>query len=428
MEIQTLYNIYKDAQGVQTDTRKLVPRELFFALSGDNFNGNIFAKQALDKGAIAAVIDDKDYYIDERTILVENSLHTLQQLALYHRKQFTIPILAITGSNGKTTTKELITTVLSTQYKVHATKGNLNNHIGVPLTLLSMKKDTEIAVIEMGANHQKEIASYCEIATPNYGLINNCGKAHLEGFGGVEGVKKGKGELYDYIRNTQGSIFINSELDYLQEMSQGIEKQISYGSMQTNAIYKGTIFDNQPCLTVAITTASNECIIQSQLVGDYNFPNIMAAVAVGKYFGISIENIKNAIESYSPDNSRSQRILEGSNTYIMDAYNANPSSVSLAIKNFALAQFPNKTILLGAMMELGEESIAEHQAIIALLELYNWNNVILVGGDFKYTKHNYTYFDNTEEAKDWYKKQQFENMAFLIKGSRAIAMEKIISI
>lgn len=427
MQIQSLYTIYENAIGVQTDTRKIVPGELFFALSGDNFNGNIFAKQALEKGAIAAVIDDKNYYIDERTILVENSLYKLQQLANYHRKQFTIPILAITGSNGKTTTKELITTVLSTQYKVHATKGNLNNHIGVPLTLLAMKKNTDIAVIEMGANHQKEIASYCEVAAPNYGLINNCGKAHLEGFGGVEGVKKGKGELYDYIRNTQGSIFINSELDYLQEMSQGIEKQITYGSTQSKAIYKGTIFDSQPFLTVAITTANNECMIQSQLVGDYNFPNIMAAVAVGKYFGISIEKIKTAIESYSPDNSRSQRIINGSNTFIMDAYNANPTSVSVAIKNFAQAQFPNKTILLGAMMELGEDSITEHQAIIALLEKYNWNHVILVGGDFKNTKHGYTYFENTDEAKAWYQMQQFENMAFLIKGSRAIAMEKIIS-
>lgn len=427
MEIKSLYKIYESAQGVQTDTRKIVPGELFFALSGGNFNGNIFAKQALEKGAIAAVIDDKDFYIDERTILVENSLYTLQQLAFYHRKQFTIPIIAITGSNGKTTTKELITIVLSTQYKVHATKGNLNNHIGVPLTLLAMKKDIEIAVIEMGANHQKEIASYCEVAAPNYGLINNCGKAHLEGFGGIEGVKKGKGELYDYIRNTQGSIFINSDLDYLQEMSHGIEKQISYGSTQSNAIYKGSIFNNQPCLTVAITTASNECIIQSQLVGDYNFPNIMAAVAVGKYFGVSIEKVKTAIESYSPDNSRSQRIIDGSNTFIMDAYNANPSSVSLAIKNFAQAQFPNKTILLGAMMELGEDSIAEHQAIIALLEKYNWNHVILVGGDYKNTKHPYLYFENTDEAKVWYQKQQFDNMAFLIKGSRAIAMENIIS-
>jgi len=424
MNIAELYNLYLQHPAMQTDTRKLQQGDIYFALKGDNFDGNKFAVQALELGASYAVIDDENYYVNEKTILVTDVLATLQALATFHRQQFDIPFLAITGSNGKTTTKELINTVLSSQYKTYATEGNLNNHIGVPLTILKIKKDAEMAIIEMGANHQKEIEGYCKIAMPTHAIINNCGKAHLEGFGGIEGVRKGKGELYDYIRNTNGIIFINTDLDYLIEMSAGIEKQISYGA--GNAQYVGKIYSNNPFLQVAILNEKKECLIKTQLVGEYNFANVMAAVAVGSTFNISIDRIKNAIENYIPGNSRSQLIKEGSNTIILDAYNANPSSMIAAINNFAQADYPNKIVILGAMMELGEESIQEHQNIVTLLEQSNWNKVILVAGNFKYVKHHYTYFEKAEEAGEWYKKQTFENTAFLIKGSRSFTMEKVL--
>jgi UDP-N-acetylmuramoyl-tripeptide--D-alanyl-D-alanine ligase len=424
MKMDELYKIYLQHPHVQTDTRKLQEGDLYVALKGANFDGNQFAKQALDMGASYAIIDDETYYINEKTILVPDGLKCLQALAHFHRKQFDIPFIAITGSNGKTTTKELIHTVLKSKYITYATVGNLNNHIGVPLTILKIKKDAEIAIIEMGANHQKEIESYCEIALPTHGIINNCGKAHLEGFGGIEGVRKGKGELYDFIRNSGGTIFINADFDYLLEMAKDIQHQISYGSNQADFI--GKIASSQPFLQVAILNHQKECVIKTQLVGAYNFPNVMAAVAIGSTFNIAIDEIKKSIEQYMPDNSRSQLITIGSNTIILDAYNANPTSMHAAIVNFAQADFPNKVIILGAMMELGGDSLKEHQQIIQLLQQSNWNHVVLVGGHFKEVNHSFLYFENAMEAGTWYKNQAFTHTAFLIKGSRHFAMEKVL--
>lgn len=425
MNMEQFYQIYLSHPSVQTDTRKLKKGDLFFALKGDNFNGNAFAQAALDAGAAYAIIDDEAVRKDDRYILVDDVLTTLQQLALHHRKQFNIPFIAITGSNGKTTTKELLYTALSVQFKTYATEGNLNNHIGIPLTILKIKKDAEIAIIEMGANHQKEIEGYCKIALPTHALINNCGKAHLEGFGGLEGVRKGKGELYDYIREHDELIFRNNDFDYLHTMSSGIQKVVTYGTVASD--YRGMISNNDSFLQVAVLTPRLECTIQTQLVGEYNFPNVMAAVAVASHFGIPIEKIKKAIEGYTPSNSRSQLILKESNTIILDAYNANPSSMTVAIKNFRQADYANKVVMLGAMKELGKDSLQEHQDLIQLLEETNWKQVILVGGDFEKCAHSFQFFQSVDLAREWFIQQNFQQTAFLIKGSRAIAMEKILS-
>jgi len=424
MRIEELYQLFLKHPSVQTDTRKLKNGDLFFALKGENFNGNQFALQALEKGAAYAIVDEADVMLNDRLIVVDDVLSTLQQLAKYHRQQFNIPFLAITGSNGKTTTKELIHAVLSSHFKTYTTEGNLNNHIGIPLTLLKVKSDSEIAVIEMGANHQKEIAGYCRYALPTHGLINNVGKAHLEGFGGIEGVKKGKGELYDFIRENKGTIFINTDFDYLAEMSEGINNKISYGTQ--NASTTGTLISSEPYLTVAVTSNTEIGEISTHLVGDYNLPNVLAAVAAGLYFGVPAGKIKTAIENYIPSNSRSQLIEAGSNKIILDAYNANPSSMQLAIENFAKLPAQKKVLMLGAMAELGETSITEHQNIIDLIARFNWHKVVLVGGDFMKIEHPFERFASSAEAKDWFKNQQFSNTHFLIKGSRSMKMEEIM--
>lgn len=424
MLIQELYQVYLQHPFIQTDTRKLKAGELFFALKGDNFNGNSFALKALELGAAAVVVDEEICSTDNRIFRVENVLATLQQLAKHHRQQFQIPFLAITGSNGKTTTKELIHVVLSSHYKTYTTEGNLNNHIGVPLTILKIRNNAEMAVIEMGANHQKEIASYCTYALPNFGLINNVGKAHLEGFGGIEGVKKGKGELYDFIRESNGSIFINVDLDYLQEMSWGIRKKITYGT--TNAETTGRLIESDPFVIVNIDSDSSIGLIKSNLVGEYNLPNILAAVAVGKYFNVPVEKIKLAIESYQPSNSRSQLIEKDSNKIIMDAYNANPASMKAAIENFAKIDAPKKMLMLGAMAELGPESITEHKALVSLIQKHKWEKVVLVGGDFEKTHENFLFFKNSSEAKNWLQNQLIVNTYILIKGSRSMQMEKLL--
>jgi UDP-N-acetylmuramoyl-tripeptide--D-alanyl-D-alanine ligase len=431
MQIQELYTLFINSKGVQTDTRKIKKGELFFALKGDNFNANTFAQSALNLGADYVIIDEEKYYINDKTIVVENVLICLQELAKYHREQFNqlpngkkVPFIAITGSNGKTTTKELIHTVLSSTYKTSATIGNLNNHIGVPLTLLAIPLDIDIAIIEMGANHQLEIASYCEYTMPTHAIINNCGKAHLEGFGGIEGVKKGKGELYDYIRKTNGIIFINHDLQYLKEMSIGIENKISYGS--SNASITGVTMQHDTLLQVAITTPKLECTIKTQLVGAYNQANVLAAVCIGHFFNISIDKIKKSLEAYTPTNSRSQLIKQGSNTIILDAYNANPTSMKAAILNFKMMDYPNKIVMLGAMKEMGKESDTEHTELVKLLQETNWNNVVLVGKEFKGIEHPYHYFDFSEEAKKWLQDNSIENTAILIKGSRGSAMELVL--
>ncbi len=425
MQMDRLYALYKQYPKVQTDTRALAPNELFFALKGPSFNGNLFAQHALEMGAAGVVIDEAIGIEGDNIFLVDNVLETLQALALHHRKQFKIPFIAITGSNGKTTTKELLHAVLSSTYTTYTTKGNLNNHIGVPLTILSIKDDAAMAIIEMGANHQKEIESYCKMALPTHGIINNCGKAHLEGFGGVEGIRKGKGELFDFLALNNGTAFINAGLDYLFNMSSAIKNKIFYGGKGNS--FEAAVFQSEPLLALDIRSEKwGSQQIFTQLVGAYNKPNIEAAICVGDYFGIAFESIKHAIEAYVPDNARSQLIQKGSNTIILDAYNANPSSMQAAIENFSHQQSENKYMFLGGMMELGEESIAEHQSLVEMIKATNINNVVLVGGDFAHVDHPFTYFPNAAQTAEWIKQNPPANALLLIKGSRGIKMEKLL--
>ena len=361
---------------------------------------------------------------DTRIIFVDDVLNTLQQLAKYHRMQFNIPFIAITGSNGKTTTKELVHEVLTSTYKCYTTKGNLNNHIGVPLTILSIKKDAEIAVIEMGANHQQEIESYCVYTMPTHGLITNCGKAHLEGFGGEEGIKKGKGELYNYILHTNGTIFINNDYEYLHQMSVAIKNKISYGT--SDAKYVGEAKAGGHFLEVSIKKGADIENIKTQLAGNYNLPNVMSAVCIGKYFDVADDKIKKALESYTPTNSRSQLLQKDTNTILLDAYNANPSSMKVAIENFAEMEGENKVVILGGMMELGEESLTEHANLVELLAKYSWKQVVVAGKDFMNLPSCILHFDNASEIAAWFKEQRFTNTTILIKGSRSMAMEKVL--
>ena len=425
LTIPELYKIYSQYLSVQTDTRKLKAGDIYFALKGENFNGNQFALQALQSGAAYAVIDEAIDDSNERLIKVDDVLTTLQQLAKHHREQFNIPFIAITGSNGKTTTKELIHTVLSSHYKTYTTEGNLNNHIGVPLTILKIKQDAQMAVIEMGANHQKEIEGYCEYAQPTHGVISNVGKAHLEGFGGIEGVKKGKGELYDFIRSHNGVVLAFDDYDYLHDMSKGIQQTIWYGTKNGEII--GHVKTSALFLEVEFASGTSFQNINTNLVGDYNLPNILCAVTIGKYFNVPDDKIKSAIENYVPSNSRSQLIEIGSNKIILDAYNANPSSMKVAIENFANINTNNKILVLGGMMELGEESIHEHENLISLIQQNNFTNVILVGGNFKHTHQSFIYFDKAGEAAAYMKQQHFRDAYLLIKGSRSMQMEKVLS-
>jgi UDP-N-acetylmuramoyl-tripeptide--D-alanyl-D-alanine ligase len=424
MLIEQLYRLYLKNPSVQTDTRKLQKGDLFFALKGPNFNANTFASKAIEQGAAYAIVDEAPETPNDRIIVVDDVLKTLQDLALFHRRQFSIPVIAITGTNGKTTTKELVHAVLSTTFKTHTTQGNLNNHIGIPLTLLAMKRDTEMAIIEMGANHQKEIAGYCKYTLPTHGIITNCGKAHLEGFGSEEGVRKAKGELYDHLRETDGTAFVMWDYDYLREMSKGIKTVIKYG--KKDADVTGSVKRNEPFLEMDLETDSGNISIRSQLVGAYNLPNLLCAATVGNHFNVDLEKIKAALESYHPSNSRSQLIQKNSNTIILDAYNANPSSMKLAIENFASMNVGDKVLMLGAMAELGPESMEEHKTIVDLIEKHEWKNVVLVGGDFMKLGHPFIKFVNSVEAAEWFNKQNFTNTYFLIKGSRSIQMEKVI--
>jgi UDP-N-acetylmuramoyl-tripeptide--D-alanyl-D-alanine ligase len=426
--IEELYSIYSRYPSVVTDTRKLNQGDLYFALKGPNFNGNLFAIAALEAGASYAIVDElianSDSYQD-RIILVQDVLTTLQQLAKYHRQQFNIPFIAITGSNGKTTTKELVYAVLASHFKTYTTQGNLNNHIGVPLTLLSIHKDAEMAVIEMGANHQKEIASYCTYTLPTHGMITNCGKAHLEGFGSEEGVKKGKGELFDYLRDHNGAVFLMADYDYLQTMSQGINHTIGYG--QQSGQIQGEAIDANGMLTVKINKGIDINSVKTHLVGNYNLPNVLAAITIGQYFKVPNEKIKAAIENYIPTNSRSQLVKWQNNEVILDAYNANPSSMKLAVENFAKLNKANKVVCIGGMRELGANTSLEHQMLIDQLKENNWSDVVLVGAEFKNCNHSYHYFDTVEEAKAWFNSKQFSGYSILIKGSRGIQMEQLIA-
>lgn len=424
MITETLYEHFKNCSGICTDTRKIKKNNLFFALRGDNFNGNTFAAQALANGAKYCVIDDPQYAVDKRCIVVDDTLQALQQLATFHRNQLKLPIIALTGSNGKTTTKELINAVLSQKYNTTATKGNLNNHIGVPLTLLQMDDHTEIGLVEMGANHPKEIALLCDIAQPDYGLITNFGKAHLEGFGSLEGVIKAKSELYDFLKAHHKTIFVNENDPVQVQQTINYDRVYKFGN-QNSANTKLTILDTQPYITVGY----NNTKIKSRLTGAYNFNNIASAIAVGSFFDVDSKQIVSAIENYTPTNNRSQIIKRGSNTIIMDAYNANPTSMLAALENFnQLDQHP-KVLVLGDMFELGASAAKEHQNIVDYLETHNIGKAYLVGTNF----FNTTVKDplikklkSFDHLKTQLQEHPVTGTLLLIKGSRSMALERVL--
>lgn len=418
MNIAQLYQLYSQTYLVDTDTRKIRKGSMFFCLKGDNFNGNEFAEQALNSGANYVVIDEEKYKTSPNGILVENVLETLQKLANFHRKQLTIPIISLTGSNGKTTTKELINAVLSKKYLTAATTGNLNNHIGVPLTLLSMTPKTEIGIVEMGANHLKEIAFLCSIAEPDFGLITNFGKAHLEGFGGFEGVVIAKSELYDFLRLKNKTVFINTD-DQLQiKQSAGINA-IEFN----NNVIK--FIEANPFVKVQFKNT----MIESNLLGKYNYNNIAVAVAVGNHFNVAETDIKMAIESYIPTNNRSQIIQKGSNKIIMDAYNANPSSMQAALENFAQLKDENKVVFLGDMFELGKDSMAEHEKIANLVASYHFSKVFLIGKAFSATGAKNAFVSESYESfKNSTNYSNINNATILIKGSRGMALERLLDL
>ncbi|MCB9032777.1 MAG: UDP-N-acetylmuramoyl-tripeptide--D-alanyl-D-alanine ligase [Chitinophagales bacterium] len=427
MEIKQLYTLFLQSTGVVTDSRKVYDNSIFFALKGSNFNGNEYATKAIQDGASYAIIDEKKYQINEQYILVDDVLATLQQLALHHRQQVAPKaVIALTGSNGKTTTKELLSTVLTTKYKTHFTKGNLNNHIGIPLTLLAMPSNTEIAVIEMGANHQEEIKSYCKFTQPTHGLITNIGKAHLEGFGGIEGVKKGKGELFDYLKANDGIVFynINDENIIALIKEKQIANKYSYGfhSILTTHF---TILQEFPSITLDIDNTK----IASTLYGNYNLDNILCAIGIGKFFEIPTTTIKMAIEAYQATNSRSQVIDWHQNKVILDCYNANPTSMYHALQNFAKSKSTNKIVILGDMFELGEAAQAEHQYIVNEIEKYKFNTIVLVGKLFYNCESNESVlkFETTDEAVAWFNQQTFKDAEILIKASRGMQLEKLIT-
>ncbi len=430
MDIEQLYSHFLQHPQICTDTRKISSGCLFFALKGENFNGNSFANQALATGAAYAIIDEKEYAEGEKYILVDDVLKTLQRLANYHRKKLSIPFIGITGTNGKTTTKELIHSVLLQKFKTYATQGNLNNHIGVPLTILSITSNIEMAIIEMGANHQKEIEFLCTIAEPTYGLITNVGKAHLEGFGGFEGVKKGKGELYDFLSKTKGIAFINQDNSYLMTMSQerGLKNVIYYGD-SIDCYIHGKLIANNPFLTIEWEVENKKYRAESNLTGTYNTENILAAIAIGSYFGLTPEEINAGIETYMPTNNRSQITKTEKNTLICDYYNANPSSMDVALKNIAAMPVENKVLILGDMFELGGESSAEHQIVLEKARIINADKCIFIGQDFK--KHQKTgdyFFNTTDEAYDFIKSHPIKNSTVLIKGSRGMKLEKLVEL
>ena len=423
MKIEELHQHFLNSSGICTDTRKISKNCLFFALKGDNFNGNKFSNTAVEMGAYKVVIDEEAHQNDH-SILVDNVLESLQNLASFHRDYLSIPIIALTGSNGKTTTKELINIVLSKKYNTTATKGNLNNHIGVPLTLLSMNSDTEIGIVEMGANHHHEIDFLCKIAKPDYGYITNFGKAHLEGFGSLEGVVKAKTEMYRYLKNNHKTVFVNSNDEKQLLNSDGINK-FTFGN------------DQQDCHIDLIDASSKLLIsfqnttIQSNLIGLYNFNNIAAAITIGKYFEVSIENIKNAIEDYVPSNNRSQLIIKDANKIILDAYNANPSSMMAALENFIQSKGTDKVAFLGDMFELGTEAKDEHQNIVNFLESNFKGTCYLIGENFNKTTisvSNIYKFNDFETFKSTFKNQNASNHHMLIKASRGMALERILDI
>ncbi|MUP46601.1 UDP-N-acetylmuramoyl-tripeptide--D-alanyl-D-alanine ligase [Gramella sp. BOM4] len=425
MNSAQLHQRFQLSSGVCTDSRKIKKDCIFFALKGENFNGNAFAAEALKTGARYAVVDEKEYAQDnERLILVDDVLESLQRLAIFHRNYLELPILAITGSNGKTTTKELLNAVLSRKFKTVATQGNLNNHIGVPLTLLSMDEETEFGIVEMGANHQKEIEFLCSIVNPDYGYITNFGKAHLEGFGGVEGVVKGKSELYKHLQATNKLIFLNID-DEIQRKHHNYKHTFSFGASR--------LADVKISYIKGLSNAQlefNDTTFSSQLTGSYNSTNIAAALCIGLYFKVPFNDIKEAIEQYSPKNNRSQLIQNGSNTIIMDAYNANPTSMHAALENFNnLKTNKQKIAILGDMFELGSAAPTEHQVIVNYIENSQIAETYLLGENFRKTDTSSDLifkFKDIGALKTHLEESNFENCYFLIKGSRGMALERVL--
>lgn len=422
-----IYQIFEKHPVISTDSRKIEPGSLFFALKGDNFNGNRFANTALQNGAAYAVIDEKEYLIHGKTVLVDDVLQALKDLANFHRKKLNIPILAITGTNGKTTTKELIAAVLSQKFNVGYTLGNLNNHIGVPLTLLKMNSKTEFGVVEMGANHPGEIAELCVIAEPDFGIITNIGKAHLEGFGSFEGVIKTKTELYNYLNNNNGVVFFNKDNKLLFDLTREIKNTISYGT--TNADFNAEAIQSPPFVHAKAQFEKGILYLNSNLIGDYNFENVMAGACIGKYFRVDPLKIQKAIKEYHPTNNRSQLIQKDNIKIIMDAYNANPTSMQASITSFLSNISGDKYLILGDMLELGNYSKEEHTKILLLLKNHPQLKVFLVGKIFSGIAPEYDFesFQNVNQLCEFLNRNKITSGSILIKGSRGIQLEKALS-
>jgi UDP-N-acetylmuramoyl-tripeptide--D-alanyl-D-alanine ligase len=427
--IESLYQHYLNHRTICTDTRSISNGSLFFALKGDKFDANTFAEQALNAGVAFAIIDNQTYKVNDRCILVEDVLTTLQDLARHHRKQLNIPVIGLTGSNGKTTTKELIRAVLAQKYQTFATKGNLNNHIGVPLSVLSLTPEIEIAVIEMGANHQKEIELLCSIAQPTHGLITNVGMAHLDGFGGFEGVKKGKAELYTYLKQHDGTTFLNSNNTHLLEMSEkaGLKKIIYYGINNSDYI-AGKLLKTDPFIELSWHNSTADSSIRLNLTGSYNFENVLAAICIGQFFEVSALEINTGLTTYAPNNNRSQITKTEKNTVICDFYNANPSSMEAALNNLDALKASHKTIIIGDMFELGNESAAQHELVAAKAASLKTDLLIFIGSHFFALKDQYPaqFFSTPVEAQAFLKAQNLSDSLILLKGSRGMALEQLL--
>lgn len=431
---EQLYDLYLQHPVVSTDTRQLPEGCLFFALKGDHFDGNKFAAQALEKGAGYAVIDDPSCQVNERCLLVPDTLSALQQLARHHRRQFDIPVIAIGGSNGKTTTKELVSAVLHSHYPSHSTKGNLNNHIGVPLTLLAMPPKTEVAVIEMGTNQPGDIEQLCAIALPTHGLITNIGKEHLEGFGSLEGVKKAEGELFRFLGKNHGCVFINLTEKYLRALAKSNRMKVGYTQsdelIPENGIIEVQMLSSMPFVRAAFLSDDGPRVeVQTKLFGKHNFNNVMTAIALGIYFKVPAHKIKNALENYTPSNNRSQIMERGGATILLDAYNANPSSMKPALESLSAMPARTRVAILGDMLELGHESHKEHESILRFAVKQGLDQLVLVGPEFgktEYRKYKALHFMDNLAAKAWFDTQDFQDAMILIKGSRGIRLEKLV--
>lgn len=423
-----IYSLFLKAASISTDSRHISNNCIFFALKGENFNGNNFASKAIKQGASYAIIDEEKFCVSDKTILVDNVLETLQNLANLHRTKLDIPILAITGTNGKTTTKELIAKILSEKFKTSFTQGNLNNHIGVPLTLLKMNSNTEFGIVEMGANHPGEIAELCSIADPDFGIITNIGKAHLEGFGSFEGVKNTKAELYNHLKKKKGTVFFNNDNPILKKLSEKIINKITFG--KNNADFTGELLKSPPFINIKASFSKGILYLNTNLIGDFNFENVLAAACIGNYFKVDPLQIQKALKEYQPENIRSQLIIKGDIKIIMDAYNANPTSMQASIKSFfsSIPEKENKFLILGDMLELGSYSNQEHQNILQLIQEIPLKNIFLVGKIFTEVCKNTDFitYENVSELSTFLSENKIKDGNILIKGSRGIQLEKVL--